>query len=144
MLMRRSWDRPRLSDWEQVVSRLPLFSHLKKRQVRQIASLAKVVEFEPHETIVRAGAAGDGFYLILAGRAKTLGKSGRSYGPGQFFGEMALIDGEPRSATVVATNDVQAMKLPQREFRKIVEEDPKIAVGIMEELAARIRRLERS
>ena len=142
MLMRRSWERPRVSDWEQVVSRLPLFANLKKRQIRRIAALAKVVEFEPHEPIVREGAASDGFYLILAGRAKTLGKSGRSFGPGQFFGEMAIIDGQPRSATVVATNDVQAMKLPHREFRRILAQDPRISLAIMQALAERIRRIE--
>ena len=66
----------------------------------------------------------------------------RALGPGDFFGEIALLDGGPRSATVTATTGVRTMKLPRRAFVKALEEDPRIGLAIMEELAGRVRRLE--
>jgi CRP-like cAMP-binding protein len=142
MLMRRSWERPTARDWAEVLGALPLFAHMAKRHVRGIAKLAKVVDYSPGEPIVRAGERGDSFYLMLEGRAKVAGMS-RSLQPGDFFGEMALVDGGPRSATITAASEVRAMKLPRPAFIKAVEQDPRIGLAIMEALAGRVRRLER-
>ena len=142
--MRKSWEQPRARDRFEILSRVPLFSRVGKRQLRRIAALAKLEQFAPGDVIVQAGERGDGFHLIVGGRAKVLGKSSRTYGPGDFFGETALIDGGPRSATVTAVTEVQAMTVPHRDFKKVLDQEPKIAVGIMTELAARIRRLERA
>ena len=144
MLMRKSWEHPRARDRFEILSRVPLFSRVGKRQLRRIAALAKLSEFAPGDMIIQAGERGDGLYLIVGGRAKVIGKSRRTYGPGDFFGELALIDGGPRSATITATTEVQAMIVPHRQFMKIVEQEPRVALGIMAELAARIRRLERA
>jgi CRP-like cAMP-binding protein len=143
MLMRRSWERPTERDWVEVLGALPLFSQLGKRQVRRIARLARVVDYSPDEEIVRAGEHGDSFYLLLEGRAAAAGKS-RALRPGDFFGEMALIDGLPRSATITATTAVRAMKLPRRAFITALEQDVRIGLAIMAVLAGRIRRLERT
>ena len=62
---------------------------------------------------------------------------------GDYFGEMALIDGEPRSATITAVGDLQTMKLPRRPFLKVLEQEPRIAVAMLTELSARVRRLEK-
>jgi CRP/FNR family transcriptional regulator, cyclic AMP receptor protein len=142
MLMRRSWERPKIGDWADVIGALPLFSGLGKRQVRGVAKLAKVVDFSPGEPIVRAGETGESFYLVLEGRARVEGRS-RMLRPGDFFGEMALIDGGPRTATITATSEVRAMELPRRAFLKAIEEDPQIGFAIMKVLAGRVRRLER-
>jgi CRP/FNR family cyclic AMP-dependent transcriptional regulator len=142
MLMRRSWERPTQRDWADVLGALPLFAGMGKRQVRGIAKHAQVVDYSLGEVIVRTGDPGDSFYLVLEGRARVSGRS-RTLGPGDFFGEMALVDGVPRSATVTATTDVRAMKLPRGAFVRAIEEDPRIAFAIMAELAGRVRRLER-
>jgi CRP/FNR family cyclic AMP-dependent transcriptional regulator len=142
-LMRRSWERPTERDWADVIAALPLFSRLGKRQVRGLAKLATIVDYSPGEIVVQAGERGDSFYLVLEGGASVAGKS-RTLGPGDFFGEMALIDGGPRSATVTAKTEMRTMKLPRRAFIKTVEQDSRIALAIMEVLAERVRRLERA
>jgi CRP/FNR family transcriptional regulator/CRP/FNR family cyclic AMP-dependent transcriptional regulator len=145
LLMQRSWERPKVRDWEEVLRALPLFANLSGRHVRQVAKLAEFVEFAPGDFIVQAGEPGYGFYLILSGRAKVLGRPrARNLEPGDFFGEMALIDGEPRSATVTATTDVHAMMLPRRPFLRVLQQEPRIALTLLAELASRVRRLEGS
>lgn len=145
MLIDRSWDRPTTRDWENVLSELPLFASLSTRQCRAVARLAQFAWFAPGDVLVRAGDPGDSFYLIVSGKARLDGKpSARTLGAGDFFGEMTLLDGEPRSATITATTELQAMLLPRRAFVKIVRQEPGIALTVMAELAARVRRLERS
>lgn len=142
MLMRRSWDRPTERDWAEVLGALPLFAQLSKRQLRGLAKFARVEDHSPGEVIVQAGERGDSLFLVLEGRARVLGKS-RELRPGDFFGEIALVDGGPRSRTISASDRVRTMKLPRRSFLKAVEQDPKIGLAIMESLAQRVRRLER-
>jgi CRP/FNR family transcriptional regulator/CRP/FNR family cyclic AMP-dependent transcriptional regulator len=140
----RAWVRPTAKDWAPVLASLPLFSRLGKRQLRKIAGLAQFVEFTEGDVVVQAGEPGDAFYVILSGRAKVLGKPrARALRTGSYFGEMALIDGEPRSATIMASTELQAMKLPRRPFMKLLEQDPKIAVAMLADLSARVRRLEK-
>jgi CRP/FNR family transcriptional regulator, cyclic AMP receptor protein len=142
MFMRRSWERPTQRDWADVLGALPLFTRLSKRQLRSVAKLAAVEDYSPSEPIVQTGDEGESFFLMLEGRARVAGRS-RTLGPGDFFGEMALIDGGPRSATITATSPVRVMKLPRRAFLKALKQDPQIGLAIMETLAGRIRRLER-
>jgi CRP/FNR family transcriptional regulator, cyclic AMP receptor protein len=142
MLMRRSWERPTERDWADVLGALPLFSRLSKRHLRGLARFAQVDDHSPGEVIIQAGESGDSLFLVLEGRARVLGKS-RELKPGDFFGEMALVDGEPRSATITATDRVRTMKLPRRSFLKALKQDPQIGLAIMESLAGRVRRLER-
>jgi CRP-like cAMP-binding protein len=145
MLIDRSWERPTTRDWENVLSALPLFSTLSTRQCRQVAKLAQFAWFAPGDVLVKAGEPGDAFYLIVSGKAKLDGEPGaRTLATGDFFGEMALLDGEPRSATITATTELQAMILPRRAFVKVLEQEPRLALTVMAELAARVRRLERS
>ena len=140
--MRRSWARPTQRDWADVLGSLPLFSRLGKRHVLNLAKLAKVEDYSPNESIVRKGEEGDSFYLMLEGRARVAGRS-KTLRPGDFFGEMALLDGGPRSATITATDDVRVMRLPRRAFLKALKQDPQIGLTVMEALATRVRRLER-
>jgi CRP/FNR family cyclic AMP-dependent transcriptional regulator len=143
MIMRRSWERPTQSDWTEVLGALPLFSRLSRRQLRGIAKAAKVVDYAPAEIIVQSGERGDSFYLMLEGRARVLGRS-RALRSGDFFGEMALVDGGPRSATITALSAVRVMKLPRQAFLRALKQDPQIGLAIMKTLAARVRRLERA
>jgi CRP-like cAMP-binding protein len=143
MLIRRSWDRPTQRDWSEVLGALPLFSGVPKRHVRAIAKLAWRVDRAPGEVIVQAGDRGNSLYLVLEGRARVVGKS-RFLRPGDFFGEMALIDGGPRSATIIAASQVRLMMLQRQTFLKALEHNPQIGLAIMETLSERVRRLERA
>jgi CRP-like cAMP-binding protein len=144
-LLQRSWERPTTRDFVNVLRALPLFSNLSTRHLRQVAKLAQSVEFTPGDFVVHVGEPGDAFFLIVSGKAKVIGRPrARNLGPGDFFGEMGLIDGEPRSATVVATTELHAMKLARRPFMKLLEQEPRVAIKLLAELAARVRRVERS
>ena len=143
ILLRRSWDRPTQRDWSEVLGALPLFSGVPKRHIRAIAKLAWPADRAPGEVIVQAGDRGNSMYLLLEGRARVLGKS-RVLRPGDFFGEMALIDGGPRSATIIAASQVRLMMVQRRAFLKVLKQNPQIGLAIMETLAQRVRRLERS
>lgn len=139
----RSWDRPTQRDWIEVIGALPLFSGVPKRHVRAIAKLAWRVDHAPGEVIVQAGDRGNSMFLMLEGRARVLGKS-RVLRAGDFFGEMALIDGGPRTATIIAASQVRVMMVQRRAFLKVLKQNPPIALAIMETLAQRVRRLERA
>jgi CRP/FNR family transcriptional regulator, cyclic AMP receptor protein len=144
-LLDRPWDRrPTAKDWARVLGVLPLFSKCSKRQLRTVARLARFEEWPSGQIVIQAGDAPDAFYLILGGRARVLGKPhARVLGVGDYFGEMGLIDGEPRSATVVAVGHLQTMKLPRRPFLKLLEQEPRISIAMLAELAGRVRKLER-
>jgi CRP-like cAMP-binding protein len=132
-------------DWTAVLAQLPLFSGLGERHLRRIVKLAEIVEFSPGDLITQYGEAGDAFYLILDGRARVMGKPrARVLRAGDFFGEMALLDGEPRSATVAAATELRAMKLLHRPFLKMLAEEPQVALAMIKELAGRVRKLERT
>lgn len=142
--LNRDWGRPTARDWADVLARLPLFAGVGKRQLRKLAELAQVREFGPGDVVVETGDAPDGFYLILGGRAKVTGRPrARALQTGDYFGEMALLDGEPRSATIMAVGELQTMRLPRRPFMKLLQQEPSIAIALLGELAGRVRRLEK-
>ena len=122
---------------------MPFFSGVGKRQLGKVADLAQVVEFERGAVVTQYGETGDA--STFAGRARVLGKrgAGRVFREGDFFGEMALLDGEPRSASVSAATELQTIEIPHRPFLKLLEQEPKIAVAMLRELAGRIRGLQR-
>jgi CRP/FNR family cyclic AMP-dependent transcriptional regulator len=127
--------------WVEVLQEVPLFSRLSKRQLSRIANAAEGVRYERGSTIVREGARGDAFYVILDGTARVQlpGRRGRRLRAGQFFGEMALLDGSPRSATVTAEGELLAMRLPRTRFLETLEKEPKLALGLLQGLAERLR-----
>jgi CRP-like cAMP-binding protein len=144
-LLDRPWDQPTAKDWTRVLAELPLFSRCRKRHLRKLAGLAEFQEFAPGDVVIQAGDTPDAFYLILSGRARVLAKRrARALQAGEYFGEMGLIDGEPRSASIMAAEELQAMKLPRRPFLKLLEQEPGIAVAMLAELAGRVRRLEQT
>jgi len=128
----------------ELLKRVPLFANLSARHLRRLASRCEVVRYPTNRTVVRQGARGDSFFVIAEGTA-AVKKGTRTIGTlaaGDFFGEMALLDGWPRSASVVATAPLVTVRLMRSEFSKAIDDNPQIARGIMAELAARIRRLE--
>ena len=143
LIVRRDWNRVDDRDWAGVLSSLPLFSEVSKRRLRQIAQAGEVREFPPGETVVATGAPPDWFYVVLGGEAKVVGKpDARRLGPGDYFGEIALLDGGRRSASVVATDDLHVMRLPRHTFLELLEEEG-VAAQLLAEFGDRVRHLER-
>lgn len=118
-----------------------LFQGLSKRELRAILEVAKEVEFAAGGRIVSEGKSGAGFHLILEGSAKVSarGRTFRRLGPGEYFGEISLIDGGPRSATVAAEGDVRTLSLVSWEFLPLLEKHPSIAVKLLQVVVTRLR-----
>ena len=97
------------------------------RHVRKIAALGSAATFGAKAHIVSAGDPGNAFYVLLAGRAEVRRGRGRpkvEIGPGAYFGEMALLDGAPRSATVVAKSETIGLMLSRAKFEKVLRASP--------------------
>jgi CRP-like cAMP-binding protein len=131
--------------WAEVLEDVPLFEGVSKRHLRKIASLTTVMSYPPGDVIVRAGAPGDAFYLLLDGHAAVLRPGGLpavGIGPGDSFGEMALLDDGPRSATVAAESEVLCLRIGRAPFLKMVRGEPSVALVLLRTLAGRIRALQ--
>jgi CRP-like cAMP-binding protein len=140
----RDWNRPTTKDWARVLAELPLFEGVGRRQLNKIAALARVDSYDPGTVVIQEGEPGDGFHLILGGKARVLAKRPKVLRTGNYFGEMALLDGAPRSATVVADTELQTMKIPRAPFLRLLRSEPGITLALLTRLAGRIRALEKS
>jgi len=133
-------------DWLGVLEEVPLFEGLTKRHLRRVAKLARIRRFAPGSALVRSGDAGKSFFILLDGNAKVMRSSGRArrLGMGDYFGEMALLDGAPRSADVVAEGEVLALTIDRSGFTKLLGTEPTLAQALLRTLAARLRAAETS
>jgi CRP/FNR family transcriptional regulator, cyclic AMP receptor protein len=125
----------------QMFQSIPLFRSLGKEELMEIAASSKETNFESGTSIVKEGDAGLGFYLIADGQAvvKRKGRVLSKLGRGSFFGEMSLLDDQPRSADVVATEPTRCLILLRWNFWGAVSKNPKIARGLLQEMARRLR-----
>jgi CRP/FNR family cyclic AMP-dependent transcriptional regulator len=128
------------------LSHVALFEGLRPRDLRKIAALAEEVWFAPGAVVVEEGTHGLGFYAILDGTAKVTrsraGRALRTLRPGDHFGELALLDGRPRSATVTAQTSLDVIRIRRPAFRKLLLAEPEVGLRIMERLAMRFREFE--
>lgn len=123
-----------------LLEQVPLFAGLSKRQLGRVASVAAPKHYLAGAELVHVGAPADAFFIILDGDARVDAPGGAvSLGAGDFFGEMALIDGEPRTATVTTVTDVVALLIPRRPFLALLVAEPKVALAIMTTLVQRLR-----
>ena len=120
---------------------VPLFKGLEDQDLKAIASLSKEMSFREGETIVKEGDAGLGFYVIINGEAvvKRRNKIVAKLQRGSFFGEMALLDDQPRSADVVATEPTKCLVLLRWNFWSLVSKNKKVVRGLFKEMARRLR-----
>jgi CRP/FNR family transcriptional regulator, cyclic AMP receptor protein len=123
------------------LSEVPLFSHCSKRELQTIAGAAKEVRHREGHVIAREGETGVGFFLIVDGTADvTIGGERRArLGPGDFFGEISLLDHGTRTATVTATSPIHLLGLTSWVFRGLVRDHPTIALNMLRVVAGRLR-----
>ncbi len=123
---------------------IPLFRGLSKRDLRRVARLAELRRYLGSKPIVRAGARGDAFYVILDGSAEVRTPDGAttSLQPGDHFGELALLDGAPRSATVSVVGELTMARIARSAFLKLLREEPTIALGLLPGLVGIVRELQ--
>lgn len=133
------------NDLVTALKRVPLFSQCSDRELREIAKDMREELFSAGQDIVREGAAGGPFFVILEGRAKVIinGRTRRTFEPGAYFGELALIDKGPRSATIRADTQVKAMSITSWNFLNLLENNFKLAQKVMAGLAGRVRELDK-
>jgi CRP-like cAMP-binding protein len=123
-----------------LIRKVPLFSHLSRKQLAQVAKVADEIDLREGKEMTREGAPGREFFVILEGSAdvRKRGRKINSLKPGDFFGEIALVTSVPRTATVAATSPVRALVVTDREFRHLLEESPDIKTRVMQAMAARL------
>jgi CRP-like cAMP-binding protein len=123
------------------LSQVPLFSGCSRRDLQTIGRVVKDVDHTRGTVIAREGEPGVGLFVIVDGTAEVTigGKKKATLGPGDFFGEIALLDGGPRTATVTATSDVQLLGLTEWVFRGLMQEHPAIAIKTLQQMAGRLR-----
>jgi CRP/FNR family cyclic AMP-dependent transcriptional regulator len=128
----------------EALQRVPLFADLDKRQLEQIARSFKERRFEAGETVVKEGSGGAAFYLIYSGEAAISvgGKERGTLSPGDYFGEIALIDEGARAATITASSELVCYGLTLWEFRPLVQQNPAIGWKLLQALAKMYREIQ--
>ena len=129
-----------------LLAQVPLFAELTQAELGRIAAVAKRASYRDGETIVEEGSLGGRFFVIQSGTAKvqTGGRTRVTLGPGSYFGELSVLDGKPRSASVVASAPVRAWSIAEFNFRALVKQYPALAVKLLGALSTRLRAAERS
>jgi CRP/FNR family cyclic AMP-dependent transcriptional regulator len=130
----------------EVLKNISWFRGLKNRQLENIAKRMVERKYKAGAEIVTQGKGGEGFFLIVTGKAQAIrtrldGEQVvvNEFGPGDFFGELALLDDGPRTATILANEDTNCLVLVRWEFLSLLNDDAEMAVNILQELARRFR-----
>src|SRR5262245_24296440 len=126
--------------------RVSLFSDCDDEELRRIADISRTVETPAGTVVTQMGTPGDSFFFIIDGRVsvETPVGVGDPLRPGDFFGEMSLLDGEPRSATVTAMTALRLLVVDRMHFWRLLNETPDLMRRILMVLSRRVRRLEQS
>jgi CRP/FNR family cyclic AMP-dependent transcriptional regulator len=124
-----------------LLRRVELFSQVSARALGLIADAAVDIEYPAGGYVVRQGQVGTGFYLIAKGRVRVVRGSTvlATLGPGEFFGELSVLDQAPRVAHVIADEATTCLALASWDFTKILEKNPKIALSVLKVMARRLR-----
>ena len=121
-----------------------IFHSCSRRQLRHIARIADVFDAPAGTVLARTGEPGDEFFLLLEGtaRVEVSPKTKRQLQPGAYFGEMSLLDGEPRSSTVVAETPLRLLVINRRNFFTLLAEVPGLTQNLLATLSKRVRQAE--
>lgn len=123
------------------LAHVPLFAALRKKDLQRVAKVSDEISIQAGRSIVEQGRTGHEFFLILEGTAvvRRNNRKVAELGPGQYFGELSILDRGPRSASVVATTDMRVLVLGQREFTGVLDSIPGMAYKMLTVMAKRLR-----
>jgi CRP/FNR family cyclic AMP-dependent transcriptional regulator len=123
------------------LARVPLFANCTADEIAAIEAVAQEHGYAAGQIIVTQGTPGQAFYTVLSGQVEIVrdGRSLGAFGPGDFFGEMSLLDQAPRSATIQAIEPAACLMLSSWDFKSVLERHPSIAIKLLEVLSRRLR-----
>ena len=134
---------------EEMLKKVPMFSELGRKDIERLAKLMVPRTVKAGETIIKENDQAAGFFVVEAGKVEAVRSADSAdpqhlatFGPGDFFGEMALFEGFPRSATVRAVEDSQCLAMTRWDFMAEMKNHPEIAVGMLPVLVRRLRDLD--
>ena len=129
------------TDATESLRRVPLFAGLDRKELELLAKLAKEQRYESGATIVKSGTGGHGLYVIKEGSVSVIrdGQKVASMGPGQFFGEISVLDGGPRTADVKADTDTVCLTLVSWDVKPLLMDNPTITYKMLLEMVKRLR-----
>jgi CRP/FNR family transcriptional regulator, cyclic AMP receptor protein len=125
----------------ELIAGCSLFTGLEPEQLDAVAGRATEVDVPAGRVIARQGEVGTGFFIVADGRVQVIrdGETIATLGPGEFFGELSVLDGQPRVAQVVAVEPTRCLALPSWDFERVLLDEPRVALGILRGLAKRLR-----
>jgi CRP-like cAMP-binding protein len=124
----------------ELIKGVPLFARCSRKELAEVAKLADEIDFGPGKELIREGAIGREFFVLVEGSVDVRKGERRvnQLGPGDFFGEIALIAHTPRTATVTTASDVDLLVITSQSFKTLLEHQPAIATKVLEALAERL------
>jgi CRP-like cAMP-binding protein len=137
--------RPSMKKQIELLQAVPLFSLSGKKQLRSVAHEFKIREAREGEQLTEQGGYGREFFVVLSGtaRCEVDGRQIRTFSSGSFFGELALLAGGPRSATITAETPMELLVLDRGDFRMLLRSAPDVAIKVLASLAARLQEADR-
>ena len=126
----------------ELLKRVPLFAGCSKSELRELAMTADEIDLRDGHVLTKEGRPGREFFVLVDGTARVTGKDRKiaDLGPGDWFGEIALLTDAPRTATVTATSPVDVLVITDRSFRRVVETMPSIALKVLASVGERLAR----
>jgi CRP-like cAMP-binding protein len=125
------------------LERTPLFAGLDREHLEDVVRVGRRVSYQPGQAIVERGDPGDAMYVVVSGVAEVdVGGRYHRLERGDFFGEMAVLAGQPREASVKAVEPLEALRIPADDFQAFLAANPKIAVGMLKSLVERLREVQ--
>ena len=124
-----------------LIGACPLFRGLVPDDLAAVAAAAIEVDFPAERAIARQGEIGTGFFIVVSGRVRVVrdGVAVAHLGPGEFFGELSILDGGPRVAQVVTDEPTVCLAIASWDFERVLREEPGVALAVLKVVAARLR-----
>jgi CRP-like cAMP-binding protein len=128
----------------ELLKHVPLLAGLGKREIQEVGQLAEEIDVGAGKALIREGESGEEFFVLVNGtvRVDRAGTRIRTLGPGDFFGEIALVDGGPRTATATTESAAKLLVVAHREFHSLMDRHSSIRDAVLQALAARVRNLD--
>ena len=125
----------------ELIKRVPLFADCSRSELEEIAQLADEIDLDEGKELTRLGEPGREFFVLLEGEADVTqnGNSINTLKAGDFFGEIALVEDTPRTATVTATTPMRVLVITDRAFKKLLDEHPELQRKVLVALAERVK-----